>query len=450
MTARIVVVPGPGLDGGAVHPLGPRPGVEVEVRPGDPAAVLGALAAGHPSVAAARCKRLGHRARRCGVIAPGPGGLDAGGLAGAVAATPACRWWRSSPGTSARQASAAGIDPPGRGGGAAALRPGPGHRPARHPATSPVARAGSPTPSPTATSRARKATCGFRTGDGPHPVAVLFHGGFWYHAWERDLMDGLAHDLARPGHRRLERRVPQSRRRRRLAGHRRGRRPGRRPSRRSCPRLPPRPRPGRRAGPFGRRASWLCGRRPGAGGPRCIPSWPSVWPRSPIWPPPAPTGSAAVLSAGSSTTGPSMTPRGPGRRVAEGTLPDRRSPGPGPRRRRRGGARLPDHPVCRGGQGGGGRGVRAQAGYRGPLRPDRSRYAGLVGGGGGHGESALKRWGRAARQAQARTNASGSPHQPASVSRPWSSITFSACHRSTMGSKTFVSCSWSPPSASAT
>jgi acetyl esterase/lipase len=28
---------------------------------------------------------------------------------------------------------------------------------------------------------------------------VLFHGGFWYHAWERDLMDGLARDLARRG-----------------------------------------------------------------------------------------------------------------------------------------------------------------------------------------------------------------------------------------------------------
>jgi len=28
---------------------------------------------------------------------------------------------------------------------------------------------------------------------------VLFHGGFWYHAWERDLMDGLAADLARRG-----------------------------------------------------------------------------------------------------------------------------------------------------------------------------------------------------------------------------------------------------------
>lgn len=35
--------------------------------------------------------------------------------------------------------------------------------------------------------------------DGPHPVAVLVHGGFWYDPWERDLMDGLAVDLARRG-----------------------------------------------------------------------------------------------------------------------------------------------------------------------------------------------------------------------------------------------------------
>jgi acetyl esterase/lipase len=33
----------------------------------------------------------------------------------------------------------------------------------------------------------------------PAPVAVLVHGGFWYHAWERDLMDGLACDLAGRG-----------------------------------------------------------------------------------------------------------------------------------------------------------------------------------------------------------------------------------------------------------
>jgi acetyl esterase/lipase len=31
------------------------------------------------------------------------------------------------------------------------------------------------------------------------PMVVLLHGGFWYHAWERDLMDGVAADLAARG-----------------------------------------------------------------------------------------------------------------------------------------------------------------------------------------------------------------------------------------------------------
>ena len=34
---------------------------------------------------------------------------------------------------------------------------------------------------------------------GPHPVAVLVHGGFWRRQWARDLMDGLAVDLAGRG-----------------------------------------------------------------------------------------------------------------------------------------------------------------------------------------------------------------------------------------------------------
>ncbi|MGH8973086.1 MAG: alpha/beta hydrolase [Acidimicrobiia bacterium] len=37
------------------------------------------------------------------------------------------------------------------------------------------------------------------TGSAPAPVVVLLHGGFWYHAWERDLMDGVAADLAARG-----------------------------------------------------------------------------------------------------------------------------------------------------------------------------------------------------------------------------------------------------------
>jgi acetyl esterase/lipase len=35
--------------------------------------------------------------------------------------------------------------------------------------------------------------------DRPFPVAVLVHGGFWYDPWERDLMEGLAIDLAHRG-----------------------------------------------------------------------------------------------------------------------------------------------------------------------------------------------------------------------------------------------------------
>lgn len=36
-------------------------------------------------------------------------------------------------------------------------------------------------------------------GQGPHPVAVILHGGFWQGQWTRDLMDGIAVDLTRRG-----------------------------------------------------------------------------------------------------------------------------------------------------------------------------------------------------------------------------------------------------------
>jgi acetyl esterase/lipase len=36
-------------------------------------------------------------------------------------------------------------------------------------------------------------------GDGPHPVAVLIHGGAWRANWDRDLMDAMGVDLARRG-----------------------------------------------------------------------------------------------------------------------------------------------------------------------------------------------------------------------------------------------------------
>ena len=36
-------------------------------------------------------------------------------------------------------------------------------------------------------------------GDGPFPVAVMLHGGFWRNVWTRDLMDGISVDLAQRG-----------------------------------------------------------------------------------------------------------------------------------------------------------------------------------------------------------------------------------------------------------
>ncbi len=36
-------------------------------------------------------------------------------------------------------------------------------------------------------------------GSGPHPVAVVIHGGYWRAYYRRDLMDGLAADLAARG-----------------------------------------------------------------------------------------------------------------------------------------------------------------------------------------------------------------------------------------------------------
>jgi acetyl esterase/lipase len=36
-------------------------------------------------------------------------------------------------------------------------------------------------------------------GDGPHPVALVIHGGFWYHPYGLDLMDAMADDLTARG-----------------------------------------------------------------------------------------------------------------------------------------------------------------------------------------------------------------------------------------------------------
>jgi acetyl esterase/lipase len=203
VTARIVVVPGPGLDEAECIALGAEAGVEVEVRRGDPAAVLGALAAGHPSVAArpagAQSKEwaAGPGGLAGVIVAPGPGGLDAGGLAGAVAATgvPVVavepgNLRQSVPQPESTRLVAAG----------ARLLYGRGPETARH-AILYLARRQGGLPDTLAYGHepGQEGDLWLPQGDGPHPVAVLFHGGFWYHAWERDLMDGLAHDLARRG-----------------------------------------------------------------------------------------------------------------------------------------------------------------------------------------------------------------------------------------------------------
>ncbi|NNC75501.1 MAG: alpha/beta fold hydrolase [Acidimicrobiia bacterium] len=36
-------------------------------------------------------------------------------------------------------------------------------------------------------------------GEGPFPVAVIIHGGFWADVWQRDLMDAVAIDISRRG-----------------------------------------------------------------------------------------------------------------------------------------------------------------------------------------------------------------------------------------------------------
>jgi acetyl esterase/lipase len=202
--ARIVVVPGPGLDEAECVSRGAEAGVEVEVRRGDPAAVLGALAAGHPSVAAGSAVENSQESTGAApaglagvIIAPGPDALDAGGLAGAVAATgvPVVavepgNLRKSVPQPELTRLVAAGVR----------LLYGRGPETVRH-AILFLARRQNGRPDTLAYGHepGQEGDLWVPPGGGPRPVAVLFHGGFWYHAWERDLMDGLARDLARRG-----------------------------------------------------------------------------------------------------------------------------------------------------------------------------------------------------------------------------------------------------------
>jgi acetyl esterase/lipase len=201
VTARIVVVPAPGLDERDCTEWAAEAGVDVEMRPGDPAAVLGAIATGHPS--------LGHPSLAAGlagvglagvIVAPGPTGLDAAGLAGAVAAAVAAGVPVAAvePGnlrTGVPQPESTRLVAAG-----ARLFYGRGPDTGRH-AVRFLARRSGQVPDTLAygPEPSQEGDLWCPAGEGPHPVVVLFHGGFWYHAWERDLMDGLASDLARRG-----------------------------------------------------------------------------------------------------------------------------------------------------------------------------------------------------------------------------------------------------------
>ena len=153
----------------------------------------------HPSMAPARADGAEPTPRPTGGRhRPRPGRVRRRRPGRRRGAPPPCRWWPSSPATSGRPGSnrsRPASSPPARASSTAGAR----HRPSRPPLPRPSPRPARPTPWPMAPTPAMKATSGVPDGAGPHPVAVLFHGGFWYHAWERDLMDGLALDLARRG-----------------------------------------------------------------------------------------------------------------------------------------------------------------------------------------------------------------------------------------------------------
>ena len=197
MSVRIVVVPGPGLDGAQCSQWGKEMGVDIDVRPGDPAAIVGAMATGHPSIVTNPGNGADPPTPAGVVVAPGPDGFDASGLASAVAAA-AVPVVAVDPGNLRK----AGLQPESTRIVAAGARVlyGRGPDTARHALLHLVCRHGQavdtlaygPDPS-------QDGDLWCPAGAGPHPVAVLFHGGFWYHAWERDLMDGVARDLARRG-----------------------------------------------------------------------------------------------------------------------------------------------------------------------------------------------------------------------------------------------------------
>lgn len=181
MSGRVVVIPGPGVDGPQCSRWAADVGLEVDVRYGSPATVLGALPPGVDGV----------------VLAPGGSGFDSAELADAVgeAALPVVA-------VDSGNLRKAGIELESTrlvAAGACVIY-GRGEDTARH-ALLYLARRYGQRPDTLAYGPdfSQEGDLWLPAGPGPHPVAVLFHGGFWYHAWERDLMDGLALDLCRRG-----------------------------------------------------------------------------------------------------------------------------------------------------------------------------------------------------------------------------------------------------------
>jgi len=184
-SARIVAVPGPGLDGAECARWAAEFGIEVDVRADEPVVVLRGLAADGAAGSAGV------------IVAPGPAGLGDPALAEAIGGTGVPVVFVE-PGNLRRT----GPEPESTGLVAAGGRVLYGRGPdtaryavlflARRLGRAPDTLAYGPDPS-------HEGDLWVPDGKGRHPVAVLFHGGFWYHAWERDLMDGLAADLAARG-----------------------------------------------------------------------------------------------------------------------------------------------------------------------------------------------------------------------------------------------------------
>jgi acetyl esterase/lipase len=177
----VAVVPGPGVDGPQCSRWGGELGIDVEVRPGDPAAALRGSTTGLAGI----------------VIAPGRDGFGSAGLAADVAAA-GVPVVAVDPGNLRK----AGVRPESSAlaaAGASVLY-GRGEDTARH-ALLLLSRRHDHRLDTLAygAEASQEGDLWLPSGSGPHPVAVLFHGGFWYHAWERDLMDGLARDLVRRG-----------------------------------------------------------------------------------------------------------------------------------------------------------------------------------------------------------------------------------------------------------